>query len=383
MASPLLLADACSDPVLLGGLILLIITCLFLIALRAVRLHAAHQLNKKTLVQPGPWSLVCMVLHLVSGLYMTEGYFRLCSNPGSTQSGIFKLLPSFLVLRLGTSANFYFMWLLRAKLTEYQQFRSCIHKALMVVYRIVCSLHFLSSVAMASISWSSASSYSETCDGEWLYIPLGSESVYNQTCDESTCANEILQKLVEFLSGLALLFELIATFSMLILFGGPLKEARYQRHLSQVDSVSTIVINNHESPDNPDLSEQLQIAQSEIQRITQEWQAQAARAQVLVQAQAAGAHIDSEAQQQTLKVLYFNLVAACIAQLYDVTATSYLIYCIVTTQRIRHQYFEVVHFLNTFFFVAYYSIVFRDHKWLADKFSQRQEVRVVPEPAGS
>lgn len=124
MASPLLLADACSDPVLLGGLILLIITCLFLIALRAVRLHAAHQLNKKTLVQPGPWSLVCMVLHLVSGLYMTEGYFRLCSNPGSTQSGIFKLLPSFLVLRLGTSANFYFMWLLRAKLTEYQQFRS-------------------------------------------------------------------------------------------------------------------------------------------------------------------------------------------------------------------------------------------------------------------
>mmetsp|Transcript_43759 Transcript_43759/g.75584 ORF Transcript_43759/g.75584 Transcript_43759/m.75584 type:complete len:298 (+) Transcript_43759:1-894(+) len=288
--------------------------------------------------------------------------------------------------RLSTSANFFFMWLLRSKLTDYQQFRSRTSSVLMTVYWIACYLHFISNIATVCTSWYLGSSYSETCDGEWLYIPLGSESVHSQTCTEETCVSESAQQLVELLCSLIPLFELSAALLMLFLFWAPFRNARYQNYLSHTvesslavdQSCSTAIVSHDESFD---FAEQLQIAQSAVQSAMQEGQAQAAIiAQMVAQAQAAGAHMDMlQDQQRTLTVLYFNLMAACIAQIYDVGMVSYVIYSAIAYQRVNFRHYEIFHFFDIFLFVAYYSLVFRDHKWLRDMiFAERQTRRVMP-----
>jgi len=382
MESPML--HVRSDPVLLGVLIVLCLCWLVLFALRAFRTHIAEQQkSKKALLEPGPWSLVCMVLHFGFGLYVTEGYSRLCSSPGSRNTGVFEIFPSYWVYRLSTSANFYFMWQLRAKLTEYQEFQGRGYKIVMAVYCIVCCLHFVTNMAIACISWTTESSFSETCDGEFVYIPLGSDSAYNQTCTEDQCESQFVQKLTELLSGLILLLELIATFSTIFLFWAPLRTARSQDYLYRnnengASSSSDTTLKNGST----DLKEDIIYAQREVQKFTEEWQARAAGAQMVAQAQVAGAHVDIEAQQQTLTVLYWNLVAACMAQLFDTCVAGWSIYRAVNYQMIGHRPLQIGHFFNVVFYTMYYCLVFRDHRWAIDTFQRscagRKVRRVVP-----
>mmetsp|Transcript_3452 Transcript_3452/g.5935 ORF Transcript_3452/g.5935 Transcript_3452/m.5935 type:complete len:402 (-) Transcript_3452:286-1491(-) len=357
------------QPGLSVGLLLLFGTSVILIALRAFRVIREKHGKRMKILETGPWSVFCMVMHLVTGIYTSEYYASICANSGAAgphEEGFFYFVPAHFTFRMGTSANFYFMRR-RARLAEYNGFRSRAYKRVVNLYAASCVLHFFLSLVVTFVSVIFLpASYAETCDGEWIKVPVGAG--YSDEVSKAT------QDLVTLMSTLIVFCETVATFAGLYLFWKPFRLLSYQtkqlrRQRRQNGSNSDIP--NHWfilETDQPAMSGGFPSSKDsdggEKEGKVEEGGLEHGTPRLNVAAQ-------HEWASSLQSVLYWNLLPALLAQCYGFVWVFYEIMVISAREGINSLQLQVGHMFNIFFFVIYYNLVFRDHLWVQKKFREK------------
>mmetsp|Transcript_35992 Transcript_35992/g.52687 ORF Transcript_35992/g.52687 Transcript_35992/m.52687 type:complete len:415 (-) Transcript_35992:261-1505(-) len=389
---PLAFAYLLDHPGLLFLILMGCVISLIFTALRAYLVFSSCKGNgvngaKVGLLDPAPWSVVCQILHLFSGIYMTNFYAQLCAISAGSDSfsphvNVYGVLPSYFLFRLGLSANFYFMWQ-RAKVAEFQTYRGSTYKRARIFYGITCWIHFLANLFSLAMDWNlqyrGPADYRESCEGEWINVPFGNriEGVSNT-----------LQDLVNFVGSLVVFCESVATFLGIYLFWKPFRVLAYQLKVANQqmlinkaemeNEIDRAIRRHHElqqeinrwekatsensgSIDHPGPNEEKEQYDHEGARTTNKSQH----------------NPESNIQQQqhdqfhTIKsVLYWNLKPAMLSQSYGFIWTSYLLVVISLHGGVGSLQLHCGHLLNTILLVTYYNLVFRDHLWVRDKWEK-------------
>jgi len=359
------------QPGLSVGLLLLFGTSVILIALRAFRVIREKHGKRMKILETGPWSVLCMAIHLVTGIYSSEYYASICANSGAAgphEEGFFYFVPAHFTFRMGTSANFYFMRR-RARLAEYNGFRSRAYKRVVNLYAASCVLHFFLSLVATLVSLIILpASYAEICDGEWITVPIGASY--------SGEVSKVTQDLFTLITTLIVFCETVATFAGLYLFWKPFRVLSYQakqlRRQPRQNGSNNSGIPNHWfilETDQPAMSGGFVSSkdsdggeeQGKMEGDLDE-HGRIPRLNVVAQ---------DEWAISLQSVLYWNLLPALLAQCYGFIWVFYTIMVISAHEGINSVQMQTGHMLYTFFFVIYYSLVFRDHLWVQMKFRKK------------
>mmetsp|Transcript_11331 Transcript_11331/g.17530 ORF Transcript_11331/g.17530 Transcript_11331/m.17530 type:complete len:261 (+) Transcript_11331:3-785(+) len=250
---------------------------------------------------------------------------------------------------------------------------------MMKIYASTCFLFLIFNLILVVIHFFlTDESFSQTCDGKWIYVPLPTSG------DHEDNVGTLLRNLTAALVGLFTLMEVVATFTGVYLFWKPFRMLQYRQaiiiptaELSHKSSRENnpggasfgFPVSMHGSVPPPSLPGVTKVQVNPISSVLQ---------MENKEAQQQGDNTSSSpsyGDDQLQSLVFWNLVPAFTTQVFYLCSLLVILYVSATSGRVHFQSLVVSHSFTVFVFVAYYTMVFRDHLWVMRKLNSDKKKR--------